>query len=192
MKTCLRALIILAVVIVAGGLLFNKSVEVTAEHTFNYPQTTVFNQINNLKNWANWSVWQQKDENIRILYGEVFEGEGAIYEWGSERKSIGEGSLTITKSIPSTTIEYHTDFGGKGSGVAEVNITETDEKSTNVLWTFHSETEGLLGGWVALLMKPMVKKSFVKSLQNLENYLKDNYVPEPEMVSEPDSLFVEQ
>lgn len=191
MKTCLRALIILAVVIVAGGLLFNKSVEVTAEHTFNYPQTTVFNQINNLKNWANWSVWQQKDENIRILYGEVFEGEGAIYEWGSEIKSIGQGSLTITKSIPYTNVEYHTDFGGKGSGEAEVNIVEASENSSEVLWTFRSETEGLLGGWLALLMKPMVKKSFVKSLQNLENYLNDNYVPEPEKETEPDSLVTE-
>jgi hypothetical protein len=174
MKRILQILITLAILFVTIGLLLNKKVQVTQVKTIHYPITEVFDQVNNLKSWANWNFWQQKDAEIEIKYGEIYEGLGAEYSWGSQKSSIGSGSLWITESIQNKVIEYTEDFGGKGNGDGVVTFQNISNESTKIIWSFESEVEGLLGGWFALMMKKMVKKSFKKSLGNLELYLTEN------------------
>lgn len=174
MKIILQILITLAIFFVVTGLLLNKKVQVNQEKTIQYPTTEVFGQVNNLKNWANWNFWQQKDVDIEITYEEIYEGMGAEYSWGSQKSSIGSGSLWITESIQNEVIKYTVDFGGKGKGDAVIRFQTLSNESTKIVWSFESRAEGLLGGWFALMMKKMVNKSIKRSLDNLETYLIEN------------------
>jgi hypothetical protein len=174
MKRILQIIILLAFLFVSIGFILSKKIRVVETKTINYPIAVVFNQINNLKNWANWNFWQQKDGNIEINYGDIYEGLGGEYRWGSKKNSIGTGSLWITESETNKSIKYMVDFGGKGKGEATITFDNQTNKSVKVIWVFESRVDGLLGGWFALMMKKMVKRSIKKSLENLELYLNDN------------------
>lgn len=178
MKRILQIIILLAFLFVSIGFILSKKIRVVETKTINYPIEVVFNQINNLKNWANWNFWQQKDGNIEIKYGDKYEGVGGVYSWGSQKSSIGTGSLLITESEANKIIKYTVDFGGKGKGEAIITFETNSDKSTKVIWIFESNVEGLLGGWFALMMKKMVRRSFKKSLENLDLYLNDNFPKE--------------
>lgn len=176
MKIVIQGVITIAFLLVIIGFLLDKKVEVLTEKEFDYPTEFVFPQINNLKNWANWNFWHLKDDKITLSYGDRYEGKDATYNWGSAKKSVGSGSLTITESIPNKLIEYTTNFGGKKVGAAKILFSPNSAGNCKIKWSFYSKTEGLLGGWVALILQKRIKRLIKNNIINLNYYLEENTV----------------
>jgi hypothetical protein len=102
----------------------------------NADQKIIFDQVNNLKNWEQWSPWQKMDPETKLTYDGPEEGVGASYSWVSSKN--GEGTLTISESIPYESVVTDMDFKENGKGLAGFRIAKADE-GNNLTWWFESD-----------------------------------------------------
>jgi Polyketide cyclase / dehydrase and lipid transport len=130
----------------------------------------VFAQLNDFKNWNNWSPWDAIDPNLQRTYSGAAAGKGAKYAWIGN-KQVGEGSMEITHSVPSSKVQLNLDFlkPFKASNVTEFSLTPT-AAGTHVKW----EMRGPLNLFMKLFhlfmdMDGMVGKDFDKGLNTLKS-----------------------
>lgn len=82
-------------------------VERTAE--IEAPPEVVFALLNDFKGFKRWSPWDAKDPSMKTTYGEKTAGVGGSYDW-SGNDQVGEGTMTIIESTPSSKVVMRLDF----------------------------------------------------------------------------------
>lgn len=73
------------------------------------PPEKVFALLNDFKQWSSWSPWEKKDPAMQRTFGAVSAGPGATYAW-SGNKDVGQGSMTLTESVPPSRLVLKLDF----------------------------------------------------------------------------------
>jgi len=128
----------------------------------------VFEQINILKNWEKWSPWHQIDTAMKLQYEGPESGTGAIYKWESTHPNVGNGSLTISASVPFDSIISIMDFMENGKATGSYKF-EKVENGTKVIWGMDSDM-GMnpIGKYFGLMMDKMVGADFERGLTNLK------------------------
>ncbi|MSU22089.1 MAG: hypothetical protein EXS30_11925 [Pedosphaera sp.] len=157
----------LAVVLVVISLFLPSSVHVERMLAIPAPPEKVFDQINTLKNWEKWSPWHQLDPNMKLQYDGAPSGIGTKYSWQSKQRNVGNGTLTITKSVPHSTIETAMHFDD-GDGIGRFKL-EKIRDTTQVTWSMDSDMgKNPIAKYVGLFMDKMVGPDFEKGLNNLK------------------------
>ena len=176
----IKGLLLFLLLLVLIGLIigFTSPSEMNVEHTQKLKASpeAVFSQVNDLKNWDNWSIWNQMDPEMKKEYGDKTRGKGATYSWQSDNKKVGNGSMTITESVPDKTLETSLDFGDKGSGTSGMYIEPAEDGGSNVTWTMKSDlgNNPLMKLMGKMMMTPAVKKAYETSLTQLDTYIEAN------------------
>ena len=166
------ALIILAIIMAAFiimGLTTPANFSVVREADFIAPPTKVFEQINNFRNWAAWSHWEKMDPNLQRNFDGASQGVGAKYSWIGNKK-VGEGSMEITHSSPSTTMQLDLHFlkPFKADNVTEFTLTPIT-KGTHFKWEMRGQTPFMLRVMKLFFnMDKIVGKDFENGLANLK------------------------
>jgi len=124
-KNLFIALIVLIIALAMIGLLLPRVSNVTRATVVQAPAEVIFAQVNDLKKNEAWSPW--KDPTMKLTYGPITEGKGAVSSWVS--KNMGSGTMTIEESVPNSAINIGLDFGAMGQSKA--------------LWTFAPEGAGV-------------------------------------------------
>ncbi len=135
LKNILLGLLALVIIFSLISFILPAPSPVERSTTIDSPADAVFQQVNNLKNWENWSAWAAKDSTMKVVYGDKAAGEGGYYSWTGD--VVGNGKLTIVKSIPSKTLNTEVDFGFMGRGEGTWTFEESDGK-TKVTWAMKS------------------------------------------------------
>jgi Polyketide cyclase / dehydrase and lipid transport len=168
----LYAIIILAIVIAAFlimGLTTPANFSVVRETDFNATPAKVFAQINDFHHWAAWSPWEKMDPNlVRNFSGET-SGAGAKYSWVGNKK-VGEGSMEITHSVPSTNMQLDLHFlkPFKADNVTEFTLSPSG-KGTHFKWEMRGQTPFMLRVMKLFFnMDKIVGKDFENGLANLK------------------------
>ncbi len=166
LKNIILGLVVLVVLMAAIGLVaLPRQSAVTRSLVIQAPAEVIFEQVNDLKKNEAWSPW--KDSTMKIVYGPVTEGKGAVSSWTS--KDMGNGSMTIEETVPSSSITIGLDFGAMGRAKA--------------LWSFAPEgdavkvTEVMASDagmnpakrWMSLLSDRMIGPYFEKGLASLKD-----------------------
>jgi polyketide cyclase/dehydrase/lipid transport protein len=73
------------------------------------PAERAFAQVNDFRAWRAWSPYEKLDPEMMRLFGGPATGEGASYTWAGNRQ-IGEGRMTIERSVPGERIDIRLDF----------------------------------------------------------------------------------
>ena len=102
--------IILALAMI--GLFLPSRAEVQRIITIDARQATVFALVNDFQQANKWSPWFEDDPNARIEYFGARRGVGAGVTW--DGNIIGQGSQTITESVPFSRVVTDLDFGDQG------------------------------------------------------------------------------
>lgn len=164
LKNIVIIIVALVAVMALVGLLLPGTSKIERSVVIQAPAEVVFDQVNDLKKNEAWSPW--KDPTLKLTYGPVTEGKGAMSSWSS--KEMGNGTMTIVESVPSSKIDLDLDFGSMGGAKA--------------LWTFAPEGEGVkvtetmtseagmnpAKRWMGLLSDKMVGPYFEKGLAALK------------------------
>src|SRR3954471_8163608 len=107
-KKIVVALIVLIVVLAGIGFMLPSAYKVERSVTIAAPAEVVFDQVNDLKKNEAWSPWMKNDPTLQISYTGPEAGQGAASSWSS--KKMGNGSQTITESVPGKSITTLLDF----------------------------------------------------------------------------------
>jgi hypothetical protein len=136
------------------------------------PPEVVFAQVNDFHNWQAWSPWSKLDPNAKEIFEGPAAGEGAVFRW-SGNAEVGEGSMTITESVPHERIKIRLDFVKPMEDTAAVEFTfKPQGEQTEVTWSMDGQN-GFIGRAFCLLMnmdmEAMVGDSYAEGLKNIES-----------------------
>ena len=142
---------VLVLILSAVALGLPAHVTATRSVVINAPEYVVFPYLNNLRRFQEWAPWSDKDPNIKLTYSGPPEGNGAKVEWTSEVPSIGNGSLQIIESKPSSGLSLTTDLKGL-QGLSYFDLVPAGAGS-KVSWSFGFETgSSPLKRWKGLML----------------------------------------
>jgi hypothetical protein len=68
-----------------------------------------FTQVNDFHAWSAWSPWEKLDPSMKRSFDGPSSGAGAKYAWVGN-KEVGEGRMTIEKSVPSELVQIKLEF----------------------------------------------------------------------------------
>ena len=180
MKILKRILIVLAVifaVLLVVSLFLPSKVRVERSMIINAPTEIVFDQINNLHNWEAWSPWRKMEPEAQLTYNNIPSGNGASFSWVG--KKTGEGSLTITESVPNEKIVTALDFKGQGQSVGGFDFNK-EESGVKVNWYMNMESQNPFMKYMSMIMKGMMKDQFDEGLKGIKQISESMPIqPEP-------------
>jgi uncharacterized protein YndB with AHSA1/START domain len=164
--------IIVAVVIVAVLILAATKPDtfrVQRSASIKAPPEKVFEIINDFNRWSAWSPWEKKDPAMKRTFGATISGKGATYAWEGNSE-VGQGSMTITESLPSTRIALNLDFLKPFEAHNTIEFTfEAKGDMTNVNWSMQGPAPFISKLMqVFCSMDRMVGKAFEAGLANLK------------------------
>lgn len=87
------AVVLGAIAVQPSTYTVNRSVVIAA------PPAVIFNAVNDFHRWPAWSPWEKLDPAMKKTYTGSQEGAGAVYHWSGNNEA-GEGSMTMTQSVP--------------------------------------------------------------------------------------------
>lgn len=130
----------------------------------------VFAQVNELQKWGAWSPWVKLDPNARNAFEGPAAGVGAKSHWAGNSK-VGEGSMTITESLPNEFIKFQLDFVKpmRATNTAEFSFA-AEGSQTKVSWTMYGKNS-FLGKAMGLIFncEKMVGGQFEQGLASLKS-----------------------
>jgi uncharacterized protein YndB with AHSA1/START domain len=167
LKLLLGLVLLLALLLVAGGYLLSPKFVVTRSVVVNAPADRVYGLIASPRQWRAWSVWNLRDPAMQIEYSGPESGAGATWAWTS--KSEGDGKMSFTAAEAPRRVAYalyFPDFGTTSLG--ELRL-EGEGSGTRVTWVMNGDMgRNPLFRWFALNADSMVGKDFEAGLANLK------------------------
>lgn len=141
---------------------------VTRSATINAPADKLFGYANDLQQWNSWSPWAKMDPDAQVTFAGPQSGVGAAMSWTGEK--TGEGTMTITDSVPAERVTYRMDFVKPFASTATAGFTyAAADGGTLVTWTM-SGRNNYIGKLIGLVMNcdKMVGGQFEEGLANLK------------------------
>lgn len=161
------ALLVVAGVLVAVGLLLPSGFKVQRAVDFAAAPERIYPLIADPREWKRWSVWNRRDPAMTMEYTGAPTGAGARWAWKSA--SEGNGEMEFTTVLANERVDYalaFPDMGMRSSGQLRLEAAGT---GTRVTWT----NEGDMGAnpvnrYVGLFMDRLVGPDFEGGLNNLK------------------------
>jgi hypothetical protein len=101
------------------------------------PADKIFPLINDFKAWTAWSPYENKDPEMKRIYGPTTAGKGATYAWDGN-SNVGGGNMLITDApAPSkVALDLNMTRPMTAHNKVEFTLTPTGD-STTVTWTMN-------------------------------------------------------
>jgi len=167
---------VLVLILSAVALGLPAHVTATRSVVINAPEYVVFPYLNDLRRFQEWAPWSAKDPNIKFTYSGPPEGTGAKVEWVSEVPSVGDGSLQIVESKPSSSLSLKADVKGL-EGLSYFELTPAGAGS-KVSWSFGFETgSSPLKRWKGLILDGYIGEVYEAGLDKLKKHVEADRAP---------------
>jgi effector-binding domain-containing protein/uncharacterized protein YndB with AHSA1/START domain len=177
LKTILIVLVVLIAVTFISTLFMPENKVISRSIEIEAPVETVFNQTNDLKNWKAWSPWHKMDTLQVVKYSENTVGEGAWQTWKSEKRSVGEGKMTILESVANEKIRMGLSFKDWDSSES-VYLFETVGEKTKMTITMAMESgNNPIKKLTTFVFSGMLSKQFDDALAGIKVVAEN--APEP-------------
>ncbi len=164
-KKILFALLAVVLIFTVIGFFLPRHVSVTKKGIVHAPAAYVFDDFNNLKNWSRWNYWNSIDPDMKVTYGQKFEGTGASYVWDGPVN--GQGSVSIAESKPTELVKVDLEFDGNAAVGTYGTVSQGDSTEVTMNLTADMGTNPI-GRWIGLFMQKEIDQAFSYSLAKLE------------------------
>lgn len=160
--------LILVVIWLVMCIIAPAKMEVSRSITIDRSAAVIFPEVNDIRNRMNWSPWELADTTMKVTYGEITEGVGAVSSWDSENS--GTGRQEILESQLNSYIKTQLEFDDRPGINYSEWMFEDMGGSTKVNWTFDGSESSFPTRFFNLLFKGMVVDQYEKGLQNLKEF----------------------
>ena len=171
----LISLAIVAVLFTIVGFILPSSRHLENSVETNRKATIVYDTLNSVRHFRDWNPAVAGDPAIKINLSGPDSGVGAKVSWSSEEKALGEGSWTITESVPNKSVTYAIEDIDRGHNKrAEFTLTPTGKAGRNNQITQSYDVDyglNLLGRYSGLYVTSNVGEKMKLGLASLSNLL---------------------
>lgn len=167
----LAALIVIAF---AVSFLLPDTVHIERTTVVSAPAHRVYRLVNDLRTYDQWMPWNRKDPKMVQTFSGPETGVGASYSWTSKDRQVGNGTLTITQSVPDQQVVTAINFGDMGASYGGWFIQPMDTL-TRVIWYMDAKMTGpnffyaVVSRYMGLFMDRMVGPDFELGLDSLKS-----------------------
>jgi len=169
-KRIILGVVLFVAVFAAVAAVQPDDFRVTRTEEISAPVSTVFEQVNDFHKWQEWSPWARLDPNAKTTFSGAPAGEGAIFDWSGNDK-VGEGRLTLTRSVPDELVRINLNFVRpmEGRSTAEFAFVPVGD-NTDVTWTMFGRNDSFVAKVICLFMNmdKTIGGDFEKGLDNLK------------------------
>ena len=99
----------------------------------------IFPMINDFKAWTAWSPYENKDPDMKRIYGPTTAGKGATYAWDGN-SNVGGGNMLITDAPPPSrvTLELNMVKPIEAHNMVDFTLAPAGD-TTTVTWTMRGQ-----------------------------------------------------
>lgn len=171
----LISLSIVAVLFLVVGLLLPSSRHLVERTETNRKLTIVFDTLNSLRRFDDWNPLVLRDPRMQLKLSGPPSGVGARLDYVSTEKSLGEGSWTITESVPKKRIVYaieNPDRGDNKRYAFRLDPTGRNNRNVQITQTYDVDYGwNILGRYFGLYVSRYVGDDMKMGLGRLTNML---------------------
>jgi len=130
----------------------------------------VFAHVNDFHKWEAWSPWAKRDPNAKNSFEGPESGKGAVFKW-SGNAEVGEGSMTLTESVPNQLVRIRLDFIKPFEDTADVEFYfQPEGDQTRVTWTMSGRNNFIAKAMCLFMnMDQMIGGDFEQGLKNMKS-----------------------
>ncbi len=134
------------------------------------PPEKIFPLINDFKAWTAWSPYENKDPDMKRIYGATTSGKGATYGWEGD-SNVGAGNMLITDAPAQSKVALDLNMTRPMTAHNKVEFTLVPAgDSTTVTWSMRGDAPY----WAKVIhvffnMDKMVGGDFEKGLATLKS-----------------------
>ncbi len=134
------------------------------------PPTAVFAQLNDFRKWETWSPWAKMDPNTKYTYEGPESGEGAMFSWVGDEKTVGSGKMTILESRSSEFLKMKLEFLTPMQATNTTEFTlKPDGDQTEVVWSMYGKSAFMFKAMgLVTNMDKMIGDDFEKGLASIK------------------------
>jgi hypothetical protein len=167
---------VLVLILAAVALGLPAHVTATRSIVVNAPEYAVYPYLNNVRQFAEWSPWNARDPNMKMTYSGPPEGKGATVEWESENPRVGSGSMQITDTEQSRSVDLAANFDGL-DGTSSYQLSPAGSGS-KVTWSFvYATGSSPVKRWRGLMLDGFVGAEFTRGLERLKAKVEADRAP---------------
>ncbi|RZJ19829.1 MAG: polyketide cyclase [Acinetobacter sp.] len=161
-------IVLLAVIILVGGMFLPKSYTVSRSTVINAPDSVIYKNIADYNEFLKWNPWAKMEPTATTkISGPVAQPEH-LYEW--EGKETGQGYMKTKSVEPYKMVDIELKFIKPFESLADTRFDIVPEGAGNkVTWTMSGENN-LMGKWMGVFMSmdSMIGKDFEDGLKFLK------------------------
>lgn len=161
-------ILVLAVIIVVGGMFLPKTYTVSRSTVINASDTVVYKNIADFNEFSKWNPWRKMEPTAKIKISGPVAMPEHLYEW--EGKETGQGYMKIKTAEPNKLVDIELKFIKPFESLADTRFDIAPEGTGNkVTWTMSGENN-LISKWMCLFvsMDKMIGKDFESGLTSLK------------------------
>ena len=161
-------IVVLAVIILVGGMLLPKTYSVTRSTVINAPDSIIYKNIADFNEFYKWNAWAKKDIAAKTTITGQIAQPNHLYQW--DGKEMGTGQMKILSVEPNKMVDIELKFIKPFESVADTRFDIAPEGAGNkVTWSMSGDNT-LMSKWMGVFMSmdKMIGKDFEDGLKFLK------------------------
>ncbi len=159
------AIAVTLVLFIFIGALLPSTVRVERKTIIDAPIGNIYAVLNGYTRFNEWSPWHAMDPDTQYTFNGPLWGKGASMSWSG--KKSGQGTQTITASVPGKRVRTDLNFGGS-MAVSQFDL-QQDPKGIEVTWSFETDFGwNLIGRYVGMTFDGSIGKDYENGLARLK------------------------
>ena len=161
-------ILVLAVIIVVGGMFLPKTYSVSRSTVINASDSIVYKNIADFNEFYKWNPWAKMEPTAKTKVSGPIAAPGHLYEW--DGKETGQGYMKVKSVEPNKMVDIELKFIKPFESLSDTRFDITPEGVGNkVIWTMSGDNN-LMGKWMGVFMSmdKMIGKDFEDGLKYLK------------------------
>ncbi len=161
-------ILVLAVIIVVGGMFLPKTYSVSRSTVINASDSVVYKNIADFNEFKKWNPWYKMEPTAKTTVSGPVGAPDHLYEW--EGKETGQGYMKVKSVEPNKMVDIELKFIKPFESLADTRFDLAPEGAGHkVTWTMSGDNN-LMGKWMGVFMSmdKMIGKDFEDGLKSLK------------------------
>lgn len=161
-------IVVLAVIILVGGMFLPKTYTVSRSAVINAPDSVIYKNIADYNEFLKWNPWAKMEPTAKTKISGPVAQPDHLYEW--EGKETGQGYMKTKSVEPYKMVDIELKFIKPFESLADTRFDIVPEGTGNkVTWTMSGD-QNIISKWMCVFvsMDSMIGKDFEDGLKFLK------------------------
>lgn len=172
LRSFLLGIVTLIVILGIISISLPRQIHIQRDIIINASAEATYEQLSDLRNWPRWLPGNHTNTDKMLSYAGP--SVGSSFHWTSERRSIGQGTVTIVSAEPPNKLVTDMEFEEDDKAHSTFTLEETEE-GTKLTWHLEKYMgDNPIRKFSGLLIDSTIGEEFEDGLENIKKEVEAN------------------